>query len=124
MTIRKIVLLVVLIVSLSSSLAQPPQVVQTQLDIMLRAVKDNIYASFVSAGTDGFKTTYLQDSFVLLHDFVASRLAQGYEATYLESLNMRGYTVFLWKLSYTDDGDDSLVSLSVENGFVAGFLIQ
>ena len=108
----------------ASSFAQPPQLVQTQFDIMMRAVKDNVYASFVSAGNEEFKTSYVQESFDLLRDYIAARLAQGYEATYLGTVNMRGYAVFLWKLSYTDGGDESLVSLSANNGYVAGFLIQ
>jgi hypothetical protein len=87
-------------------------------------VKDNVYASFVSAGTDEFKANYVQDSFDLLRDFAASRLAQGYDATYLGTLNLRGYAVFLWKVTYADGGDDSLVSLSAQNGYVAGFLVQ
>ena len=108
----------------SSSFAQPPQLVQTQFEIMMRAVKDNVYASFVSAGTEDFKATYEQESFDLLRGYIATRLSQGYEATYLGTVNMRGYAVFLWKLSYADGGDESLVSLSANNGYVGGFLIQ
>ncbi len=120
----RIFLVISMVCILSSSLAQAPQLVQTHFDIMLNAVRDNIYGSFVSSGTEEFKTKYVQESFDLLNDFIASRLTQGYEAIYLSSLNLRGYTVFLWKLSFQDGGDDSLVSLSVENGFVAGVLIQ
>lgn len=122
---RRFSMIAVLVLTfISLSFAQPSQVVQTQFDIMLKSVKDNSYARFVSSGSEEFKSKYVPESFEMLRGFMAERLAQGYEATYLTSLNMRGYTVFLWKLSFQDSGDDSLVSLSVANGFVAGFLIQ
>jgi hypothetical protein len=121
----KIMLLTILALAfVSSSLAQVPALVQTNFDVMLKAVKDGVYGSFTSAGSPEFKTTYTQESFNIVKEASAPRLAQGYEATYLSSLNLKGYTVFLWKLTYSDGGDDSLVTVSVENGFVIGFLIQ
>ncbi len=120
----RILLASVVLFMASLSFAQPPQSVQTQFDIMLRSVKDNVYASFISAGTEEFKAGYVQNSFDLVREYIAARLAKGYEANYLGTLNLNGYAVFLWKLTYTDGGDDSLVSLSAQNGYVAGFLIQ
>ena len=122
--VRTMLLAVVFFALLSSSMAQAPVLVQTNFDVMIKAVKDGVYGSFVSAGSEDFKTKYVQDSFNIVKDISAPRLAQGYEAIYPSSLNLKGYTVFLWKLTYADAGDDSLVSLSVENGFVIGFLIQ
>ena len=122
--LRIMSLALVLLALASSSMAQAPLLVQTNFDIMIKAVKDGVYGSFISAGSEDFKVKYVQDSFNKVNDISAPRLAQGYEAIYLSSLNLKGYTVFLWKLTYADAGDDSLVSLSIENGFVIGFLIQ
>jgi len=106
------------------SFAQAPVLVQTNATIMLNAVKDGIYGSFIASASDEFKASYLQEYFDVVVEDHSARLTQGYEATYLSSLNIDGYVVYLWKLSFQDGGDDSLLSLSVQNGFVVGFLMQ
>lgn len=123
---RRLLLITVLaLFSFSSfSFAQAPVLVQTNATIMLNAVRDGIYASFVASASDEFKASYLQEYFDVVVEDNASRLGQGYEATYLSSLNIEGYVVYLWKLTFQDGGDDSLLSLSVQNGFVVGFLLQ
>lgn len=115
---------VCLLACLSFSLAQAPIVIQTNVNIMLGAVQSGLYGSFVSAGSDEFKASYTQESFNVLREQNAIRLEQGFEATYLTSINSKGFVVFLWKLTYNDGSDDSLLSLSVQNGFVVGFRIQ
>ena len=61
---------------------------------MLKIAKDNVYASFISAGTEEFKAGYVQNSFDLVREYIAARLAKGYEANYLGTLNLNGYAVF------------------------------
>ncbi len=104
--------------------AQAPILVQTNATIMIQAVQNGIYGSFVSAGSPEFKDRYTQEAFKVVSEAFSPRLAQGYEVSYLTNLKLHGYEVYLWKLSYNDGGDDSLVSLSIQNGYIVGFLIQ
>ncbi len=110
--------------SLSLVKAQAPTLVETNMTIMLNAVKDGVYGSFIAAGGIDFKETFTQESFQIVSEQLSPRLIAGYDIRYLESLNTQGYVVFLWKLSFADGGDDGLLSISVQDGFVVGFLMQ
>ena len=119
-----LVSLIALFIGLPLAKAQAPDTVQTNMTIMLNAVRDGVYGSFIAAGSTDFKETYTQESFLTVSELLAPRLRGGYDIAYLDSLIMKGYVVFLWKLSFANGGDDSLLSISIQNGFVVGFLVQ
>ena len=56
---------------------------------------------------------------------MASRLKAGYTAEFLTEIRQGEYRVFLWKLSFTDAGDEFIARLSLTiDGKVAGFLLN
>ena len=109
---------------LSFANAQAPEAVEANLGVMLEAVQSSSYEQFLGSTSTEFKETYSQESFDAVSEFYTERLAAGYDLSYLTTLNSNGYVVYLWKMTYQDGGDDGLVSLSISNGFVGGFLIQ
>lgn len=112
------------LVAVASAQEAAPELIQTNMDSMLTAVALGSYDSFIASGSPDFKVSYSAAAFALVSEAKGARLSAGYDATYLTSLNVNDYVVYLWKLSYSDGQDDSLLSISVANGFVVGFLIQ
>ena len=123
---KYVLALVVSISILSAASAQEavPALIQSNMDSMLTAVALGSYDSFITSGSPDFKISYTAEAFGLVNEAEGARLSAGYNATYLTSLNVEDFVVYLWKLSYSDGQDDGLLSISVANGFVVGFLIQ
>ena len=55
---------------------------------------------------------------------VAPHMKQGYEVVYMGSLTQQGSEVFLWKLKYRAERDDTLAKLVIKDGQVTGFWLQ
>ena len=94
------------------------------LEKLLQAVAVNDYESFVADGIEAFKATLTKETLAGVSAHLAPRLKQGYECSYLGFLKQHGFQVLLWKLTYKDGGDDTLVKLVLKNGKVAGFWLQ
>jgi hypothetical protein len=84
----------------------------------------NDYASFVADGTAEVKALLTKQMMEGVSAQMAPRMKKGYDATFLGELKQQGCQVYLWKLAYKDDGDDTLAKLSLKDGKVAGFLLQ
>ena len=108
--------------------AAPPAVAAAPVEhifaSLLAAIKTDDYAAFVAEGEPAFKAALTKPMLTEVSAQLAPRLEKGYHVVYLGQLNQHGYLVYLWKLSYTDGGDDSLASLSLKAGKVGGFFIN
>jgi hypothetical protein len=94
------------------------------LSTLLFAIKANEYASFVSDGTPAFKAGITKQMFEGVSAQMIPRMKTGYEVQYLGSLKQQGMDVFLWKITYKDGGNDTLAKLALQDGKIAGFLLQ
>jgi len=81
------------------------------------------YTAFVADGEARFKELK-KEQFDSVAAKIAPVLKQGYEVTYLGSLNQRGYHVSLWKVGLKTGGGDLLATLSMKDGKVGGFFIR
>ena len=109
------------------ALAAPPTApapVERVFTSLLTAIRADDYAAFVADGEPVFKAALTRPMLDEVNAQFAPRIKQGYRAIYLGELNQKGYLVYLWKLSYTGGGDDSLASLSLKAGKVGGFFIN
>lgn len=104
--------------------AQAPPQFEATLKAMLAAVEANSVADFVAAGDAAFQSGMTQLMLESLSRSLAPRLQQGYTATFLATLKQQGYTVYLWKLEFTDRADDILVTMAVRDGKVGGFWLR
>lgn len=91
---------------------------------LLTAVASQDYERFIGQGTDEFQASIPETQFGRVTAVMAERIDQGYQAQYLTHLNQQGYRVDIWKISFADDGDDTLARLVVVEGKAAGFLLQ
>ena len=94
------------------------------LDKLLRGIEENDYSTFIADGTPLFKKSLTKAAFQSVSNQVAPRLKKGYTTSYLEELKQQGCRVLLYKLSYSDGGDDTLAKLVLQDGKVAGFWLQ
>jgi RNA polymerase sigma-70 factor (ECF subfamily) len=113
-----------------------PQLFAEQvLDRMLGAIVDDAYESFIGHGGDIFNAQVTREKVTLLNKEFGKRLAGGFDAESLGSLQrtmdpdvgerLAGpYTTHLWKLGFRDAGDDAIVYLSLKDGQVIGFFVQ
>lgn len=95
-----------------------------QLNKLLKAVEANDYERFVADGTSSFKTGITKQIFEGVSAQMIPRMKLGYKAQYLGSLKQRGQDVSVWKIIYKDGGDDTLAKMWLQDGKVAGFLLQ
>lgn len=103
--------------------AKPAKATQL-LQTLLTAMQSGDYERFIAPADATFRAVVTKDKFMTVSEHFAPRLKQGYEALYLGKLNQQGYKVYLWKLQFSDGGDDHLVKLSIRNGEVGGFWVQ
>ena len=94
------------------------------LEKLLQAVQGNDYAAFVGDGTAEFKSGLPPQMLAGVSAQLGPRMAAGYAATYLGLLVQQGCRVYLWKLVFTDGGDDVLAKLALVDDQVAGFWLQ
>lgn len=104
--------------------AESPTKATQLLQTLLAATQSGDYERFIAPANTAFRAAITKDKFMAVNEQLAPRLKQGYEAQYLGALNQQGYDVYLWKLQFSDGGDDHLVKLGVKNGKVGGFWIQ
>lgn len=104
--------------------AQPPEQARQMLESLLAATQSGNYERFMAPANATFRAAIPKEQFRAVSEQLAPRLKNGYEATYLGTLDQRGYDVHLWKLQFSDGDDDHLVKLSIEDGKVGGFWIQ
>ena len=90
---------------------------------IMQATKDENYQAFIADGNSAFKQiTELQFKAVCVQ--ITPRLKAGYDLVFLGALKQQGYHVTLWKVAYSNGGDDELLTLSVKNGKIGGAYIH
>jgi hypothetical protein len=94
------------------------------LSKMLRAIAENDYDSFVADLTPKFQAELTKQRVAGISAQLAPRMKKGYKVIVLGDGRQSGHRVYLWKLVYEDDGDDTFVRLSLKDGQVTGFLMQ
>ena len=104
--------------------AEPDPSVQRITDTLLAAIAANDRVAFVANATDAVAGGTTPEVMSALSQHLGARLKQGYEHTYLCALKQAGHDVYLWKLTFTDGGDDVVVRVVLKNGKVAGFFLQ
>lgn len=90
----------------------------------IKAISEEDYNSFIENGTFMFRNSLSKSQFSSVSKTVGKRLLAGYEKEYLGVLKQQGQKVHLWKLSYSDQGDDNLVKLVIDGQKISGFWIQ
>ena len=90
---------------------------------LLAAISSGDFAAFVADGNDAFKGLK-KEQFDSVCSQLGPRFKAGYQVTYLGDLNQKGYQVTLWRLRFSDGGDDFLASLSLKDGKVGGYWIK
>jgi len=105
---------------LSGSVIDP----ETRLRRMLTAIANNSYDDFVSAGDDRFKAVLDTDTLEETVNELGPRLAGGYRAISLGTLQQEDDVMHLWKLELGEGGDDRLIKMSLKDGQVTGFIAQ
>ena len=103
---------------------QPPAVAQQTFELMLGAIEDGDYATFVSRGDENFKTTLTKPQFDSVATQLAAPFKRGAHTRYLGVLKKSSGLVYLWALSFGEDGTDSLVQMTLKDEKVNGFWIM
>ncbi len=91
---------------------------------LLAAIATNNYDAFIANAAPVLKTRITKETFTQVSTQLSPRLKKGYKLQYLGSLKQQGVEVFLWKITYTDGGDDMLARLVMQESMVAAFWFQ
>ena len=94
------------------------------VNTLLTAIATNNYNALVANAAPALKTRITKETFTQVSTQLSPRLKKGYKLEYLGSLKQQGVEVFLWKITYTDGGDDMLSRLVIQEGKVAAFWFQ
>ena len=91
---------------------------------LLQAIQTNAYDDFVAKGSAFFKSALGPALLHTLSANLGARLATGYQPTCLGRLRRGEGMLWLFRLEFSDGGDDALVSMLTEGWQVAGFLVD
>ena len=94
------------------------------MNSMLAAIQANSLPDFVAPADQAFQEGMTQEMLGSINQSLASRLKQGYTATFLTKLSQQGFAVYLWKLEFKDANDDVLVFMALKDGKVGGFWLR
>ena len=94
------------------------------LDKLLKAIVENDYDSFVADLTPKFQAELSKQRVAGISTQLSPRMKKGYKVIVLGDGKQSGHKVYLWKVVYEDDGDDTFVRMSLKDGKVTGFLMQ
>ena len=120
----KLLLAIVLLLSFSVNSADVDKGAEQIFKNKMMALVENNYKSYVDQSTPEFSKLTPQH-FEKANMKWGSRLKKGYESVYLNVLKQEGYQVYLWKVSFKDGLDDSLVRIVMDkNGRIAGLWFQ
>lgn len=106
-----------------ASAAEPPEAEAALTTKLLAAIEHDDYVAFIEDGDASFRRLK-QAQFDAVAERFGSKLAQHPEVTYLGELKQMGYRVTLWKISFGEDTDDALATLSTREGKVGGFWLH
>ena len=101
-----------------------PDAVGEAFETMMGAIEDGNRLVFIAAGDASFKAAITPALFKSVVDTLAFRLEAGHEMLYLGDLKRGGASVYLWRVRYKDEGDDTLAEMSWKDGKVIGILIH
>jgi len=90
----------------------------------IQSLANDNFSQFINHGTDQFRAAMNEAQFHALSKKLQEKMAKGYTSSYLGHLKQKGYDVHLWKISYVDSSDDSLVNVVFDGDQIAGFWLQ
>jgi len=90
---------------------------------LLDSIRNADFAAFIADGSPEFQAITKGD-FLSMAAQLSPRFKAGITVTYFGELRQQGYRMTLWKIVFSDGGDDALVTLSVKDGKVGGFFIH
>lgn len=103
--------------------ATPPPDVIDCLQTILDALVSGNYELFTIVGNSSYKAEITRQMFEGVSEQLSSRMGKGYATTYFGALKQLHYQIYLWKLSFEDDGDEFVIRMTMDRDKVAGILI-
>ncbi|MBE9185587.1 hypothetical protein IQ270_12985 [Microcoleus sp. LEGE 07076] len=101
----------------------PPQNAIDCLQVILDATASKNYELFTTVGDAGYKAAITQEMFDDVSEQLGSRLQSGYSITYFGDLKQGDDSIYLWKLSFADGGDEFVARMAMNEDKVAGIFI-
>ena len=101
-----------------------PAAEKAMLTQLMQALSQDNYEDFISNGTEQFKNGITKSAFDSVVKQLESHIHGGYKAEYLSQLTQQGYKMYLWKISYETNEENTLAKLVVSDQKVAGFWLQ
>ena len=109
---------------LTDAPSAPPEAEEI-LSLLLAATAAGDYAAYVAPGTDLFKEGISREMFEGVSAQVALRLKAGHAIEYLAQMGNCEHPVHLWKLTFTDGGEDYVARLVLtDENQVARFMLN
>lgn len=90
---------------------------------LLDSMAKKDYKAFTKQGTEAF-AQITEAQFNEVAQSIGGRLEQGYTVHYLGRVTQQGLDISVWKISFSDKGDDLLATLNVRDGKVGGFFLR
>ena len=110
--------------SAGNCLGAEPDAAAAIVKQMVAAIVANDHDAFVEHGDAALKSADNNEILKTIYPRLLEALRKGYEISYLGTMKAQGYDVSLWKITYKTGGDDSLVTLYLNNGIVGGFWLK
>lgn len=101
----------------------PSQKVIDCLQTILDATAQGNYELFLTVGDADYQTGITKEMFDPVSSQLAPRMSGGYTIVYFGNLKQQGYQIYLWKLSFADDGDEFIARMAMNGDKVGGILI-
>jgi exonuclease VII large subunit len=93
------------------------------LETILDAIRTSNYELFLTVGDSDYKARISQEMFDSVSSQLAPHMAEGYNIIYFGNIKQGKYQIYLWKLSFADDGDEFIARMTMNRDKVGGIMI-
>ena len=102
----------------------PPGEAKNIYGVLLQAIQDGDSSVFQELGNEAFRKQMTPELFQSAREQIGDRLRGGYTSAYLGKVLKNGKEMCLWKIAPTQNSEQLLVTLVLENNKVAAFYFQ
>jgi hypothetical protein len=92
--------------------------------VLMQGIQDGDVSVFQELGNEDFRKQMTPQLFQSAQAEIGMRLREGYTSTYLGKISKNRKEMFLWKIIISENPEQLLVTLVLENNKVAAFYFQ
>ena len=109
---------------LTISAGESPGEAKNIYSVLIQGILDGDASVFQDVGTEEFRKKMTPELFQAAQAEIGNRLRQGFQSVYLGKIVKSGREIYLWKITVSQNSEELLATLILNQNKVDGFYFQ